>query len=200
MTLADVVQEAQEPVNETYHDAARGRLEARLSKLRYQVRGQLLGQGLLDEDVSYEMYLNMRYQGTETSIMVLHPENGDFKTEFQKSHLREFSFVFPDTRPIYVDDVRVRGIGTNGRNGVDDKQLDDQLRNTAFKPAPPNLAELVVSHGWCSPAEYWFAHSGRPPFISRMPGTGPRQSSGFRICHPISKFKGQLLLSTRHRH
>lgn len=147
MALADVAQEAQEPVNETYDDSSRGRLESRFSTLRGQVREQLLGQGILHEDISYEMYLNMRYQGTETSIMVLRPENGNFKTEFQNMHLREFSFVFPDDRVIYVDDVRVRGIGTNGRNEVDSKQLDTQLRNTAFKAAPANLVEFAVSLG-----------------------------------------------------
>jgi hypothetical protein len=62
-------------------------------------------------------YLNMRYQGTETSIMVLKPADGDFKNEFKKIHLREqlFSKLFslpvfsltctyaPDTHIVDID-------------------------------------------------------------------------------------------------
>ncbi|KAL5340304.1 Hydantoinase B/oxoprolinase-domain-containing protein [Aspergillus crustosus] len=145
MALADVVQEAQEPVNETYNESSHGDLENRLSKLRAQVTSQLLSQGIKEADITYEMYLNMRYQGTETSIMVLRPPNGDFKTEFQKTHLREFSFCFPDDKPIYVDDVRVRGIGTSERKEWEGEQLGHELRDTIFKTSKTNLAENVAS-------------------------------------------------------
>ncbi|KAL2832542.1 Hydantoinase B/oxoprolinase-domain-containing protein [Aspergillus cavernicola] len=133
MALADVVQEAQEPVNETYSEPSQSRLESRLSKLRHQVGQQLISQGIRETDIMYEMYLNMRYQGTETSIMVLQPPNGDFKAEFQKTHLREFSFCFPDDKPIYVDDVRVRGIGTSERKEWEGEELGQQLRDSVFK-------------------------------------------------------------------
>ncbi|KAL3475522.1 Hydantoinase B/oxoprolinase-domain-containing protein [Aspergillus californicus] len=133
MALADVVQESQEPVNETYNDSSHGRLESRLSTLQGQVGEQLTNQGIRESDIVYEKYLNMRYQGTETSIMVLQPPNGDFKAEFQKTHLREFSFCFPDEKPIYVDDVRIRGIGTSERKEWEGEELGQQLRESAFK-------------------------------------------------------------------
>ncbi|KAL4924077.1 Hydantoinase B/oxoprolinase-domain-containing protein [Aspergillus undulatus] len=141
MALADVVQETQEPVNETYNDPSRELLEKRLSVLRDQVTQQLIDQGIREKDIAYEMYLNMRYQGTETSIMALRPENGDFAAEFRKTHLREFSFCFPDERPIYVDDVRVRGIGTSERKDWEGEELGQQLRASEFKSPEVNLAE-----------------------------------------------------------
>lgn len=145
MALADVVQEAQEPVNETYSDDSRGRLEQRLSVLRDKVCQQLRDQGMQGNDTSYEMYLNMRYQGTETSIMVLQPPNGDFKTEFKRAHLREFAFLFPDERPIFVDDVRVRGIGARGRQGPSDgNRLGKELRNSHCHKVSVDTAERMV--------------------------------------------------------
>ncbi|KAJ5094189.1 hypothetical protein N7456_010050 [Penicillium angulare] len=144
MALADVVQEAQEPVNETYNESSRVRLEERLLKLQAAVREQLIGQGIREENITYEMYLNMRYQGTETSIMVLKPADNDFRAEFQKIHLREFSFVFPDERAIYVDDVRVRGIGASERTDWEGEQLGKQLRSTIFKPVSSNVVERTV--------------------------------------------------------
>ncbi|KAL2871196.1 Hydantoinase B/oxoprolinase-domain-containing protein [Aspergillus lucknowensis] len=145
MALAGVVQEAQEPVNETYNESSRERLESRLSNLRTQVKQHLINQGVREADIAYEMYLNMRYQGTETSIMVSQPPNGDFKAEFQKTHLREFSFCFPDEKPIYVDDVRVRGVGTSERKDWEGKQLGEQLRTSDFKPRRGCPAPTMVN-------------------------------------------------------
>ncbi|CBF78035.1 hypothetical protein AN8779.2 [Aspergillus nidulans FGSC A4] len=146
MALADVVEEAQEPVNEIYNERSRQELEERLSKLRGRVGKQLLDQGIAADDISYEMYLNMRYQGTETSIMVLRPDNGDFAAEFRRTHLREFSFCFPDKKPIYVDDVRVRGIGASERKDWEGDQLGQQLRETTFRPpAKGYLGRLLTN-------------------------------------------------------
>jgi 5-oxoprolinase (ATP-hydrolysing) len=148
MALADVVQEAQEPVIDKYNESSRGCLERRLSNLQSVVRKQLISQGIRDTDITYERYLNMRYQGTETSIMVLQPADGDFKAEFHKIHLREFSFVFPDERAIYVDDVRVRGIGASKRKDWEGEEIGEQLRNSIFKPASSELVEHVVGGPW----------------------------------------------------
>ncbi|KAL4760208.1 Hydantoinase B/oxoprolinase-domain-containing protein [Aspergillus foveolatus] len=146
MALADVVEEAQEPVNEIYNERSRQELEERLSKLRGRVGKQLLDQGIAADDITYEMYLNMRYQGTETSIMALRPDNGDFAAEFRRTHLREFSFCFPDEKPIYVDDVRVRGIGASERKVWEGEQLGQQLRETNFRPlAKEDLERVLMS-------------------------------------------------------
>ncbi|KAJ6176099.1 hypothetical protein N7485_003013 [Penicillium canescens] len=144
MALADVVQEAQEPMNKRYNETSRGRLEERLSKLQLVVRERLMRQGIREKSITYEVYLNMRYQGTETSIMVLKPADGDFKGQFKKIHLREFSFVFPDEKAIYVDDVRVRGIGVSEREDWEGEQLGEQLRTFNFQPVSSKLVERMV--------------------------------------------------------
>lgn len=144
MALADVVQEAQEPVNETYNDSSKERLDQRLSRQKEIVRQRLLEQGIQNEDISYEMYMNMRYQGTETSTMVLRPEDGDFKAEFQKAHLREFAFVFPDSKQIFVDDVRVRGIGASDRKESDGQHLGKELSSSNFTTVPVETSDRKV--------------------------------------------------------
>lgn len=168
MALADVVQEAQEPVNETYNESSRGRLESRLGSLRSQVREQMLNQGIREADICYENYLNMRYHGTETSIMVLQPPNGDFKAEFQDTHLREFSFVFPDDKAIYVDDVRVRGIGSSERKDWEGEQLGEQLRESVFKSAPTGRAECVVSTSGVKLYLRDYLYSQRPVYFPQV--------------------------------
>lgn len=145
MALADFVQEAQEPVNEVYGDESRSRLLDRLSRLRDKVCRQLNGQGISNGDISYQRYLNMRYQGTETAIMVLEPADGDFKEEFKRMHLREFAFLSPDERPIIVDDVRVRGVGTcNALERSDGQRLGQKLKYASFSGAPQEMVERTV--------------------------------------------------------
>ncbi|KAI3002587.1 hypothetical protein CBS147346_5813 [Aspergillus niger] len=145
MALADFVQEAQEPVNEVYGDESRSRLLDRLSRLRDKVCRQLNGQGISNGDISYQRYLNMRYQGTETAIMVLEPADGDFKEEFKRMHLREFAFLSPDERPIIVDDVRVRGVGTcNALERSDGQRLGQKLKYASFSGAPQEMVERTT--------------------------------------------------------
>lgn len=144
MALADVVQEAQEPVNTTYAGQAVQMLESRLNALGLKVKQALLNENIHEGDIYYEEYLNMRYQGTETPMMILRPCSGNFKDAFLEQHLREFNFVFPDSRPILVDDVRVRGIGGSGNVTADADKMHDELRQTTFVPARAEIAECEV--------------------------------------------------------
>jgi 5-oxoprolinase (ATP-hydrolysing) len=129
MALADVVQEAQVPTNEIYGEKSLKSLRERISRLKTSVEKALERQGIMAQDIVYECYLNMRYQGTETAVMVLEPEDGDFKAEFLRRHLREFTFVFPEGKAILVDDVRVRGTGKSGTTAPECKKLGEELEN-----------------------------------------------------------------------
>jgi 5-oxoprolinase (ATP-hydrolysing) len=145
MALADVVHEEQEPTNEFYNGQSLNILSQRVEGLKKKVSTQLRQQGILEEDIEYECYLNMRYQGTETAMMVLRPADGDYEAEFLRIHLREFSFVFLAARSILVDDVRVRGIGKSGTNDKDGQGLGEELANMKFRLVLESLVEKGVS-------------------------------------------------------
>ena len=62
-----------------------------------------------------ERMLNMRFEGTDTALMVVPtPADGDgqedFEAAFRRVYKAEFGFLL-DTKSIIVDDVKVRGIG-----------------------------------------------------------------------------------------
>ncbi|KAK6539618.1 hypothetical protein TWF694_009826 [Orbilia ellipsospora] len=128
MALADVVQEAQEPTSAKWGDENVAKeMEDRLEKLRNKAAEELEGQGFHNDgkEIVFEEYLNMRYRGTESALMVIRPEDDDFGTAFVKQHEQEFGFTLPD-RDIFVDDVRVRGIGKSFQ-GME-KTVDQQLK------------------------------------------------------------------------
>ncbi|CAI7650439.1 unnamed protein product [Penicillium glandicola] len=110
MALADVVHEAQEPASGVLDQTAMKSVTERIAALKSKVTTALTTDGIEESQIQHEIYLNLRYQGTDNLLMVLEPEHGDFIAEFVKEHEREFSFTFPG-RNILVEDIRVRGVG-----------------------------------------------------------------------------------------
>lgn len=110
MALAERVHEAQEPSAETWgSDEVRQKLGRRLDQLSSQVASNLEDQGFAKERVDVERYLNMRYDGTDTALMIKENDGATFEDGFTKSYKQEFGFTMDV--PIVVDDVRAKGIG-----------------------------------------------------------------------------------------
>ncbi|KAL8392283.1 hypothetical protein RB595_002468 [Gaeumannomyces hyphopodioides] len=138
MALADVVDERQEPESTVWADEGEvvEDLKSKMEKLKEKSRSALRDQGFEDSEIVFEEYLNMRYRGTESALMIVRPsaqEAGDhfggddwaFGKAFVKQHRYEFGFTL-DERDIIVDDVRVRGIGKSF--SYSEKSVDAQLK------------------------------------------------------------------------
>lgn len=114
MALADRVFEAQAPCSETWgSSSALSRLQARAQELEQRAVDELVRQGFARERIHVDLYLNMRYDGTDTALMTLKPapqDDWDMQRVFVDTYRREFGFVLAD-RAILVDDVRVRATG-----------------------------------------------------------------------------------------
>lgn len=110
MMLADIAQELQEPASGPYNARTAVGIDDRIANLKARVSDALKQDGIHEEYIRYETYLNLRYKGTDNTLMILQPEDGDFLAEFKRSHQREYSFDF-EHRAVLVEDIRVRGIG-----------------------------------------------------------------------------------------
>nr|XP_057916017.1 5-oxoprolinase [Doryrhamphus excisus] len=122
LALADVVEEVQEPCSLQYEKNSFGELDRRVDTLSKRCRDTLHARGFNSGQITTEVFLHLRYDGTDCALMVTangYPGNehtcraGDFRSAFTKRYLKEFGFTIPD-RPIMVDDVRVRGCGKSG--------------------------------------------------------------------------------------
>lgn len=138
MALADVVDERQEPESSVWVDGGDvvADLQSKMEKLKEKSRATLKEQGFEASEIVFEEYLNMRYRGTESALMIVKPTEAEAKESFGgkdwqfgqafvKQHRYEFGFTL-DERDIIVDDVRVRGIGKSFRNN--EKTVDEQLK------------------------------------------------------------------------
>lgn len=138
MALADVVDERQEPESKVWKDAdteVQKYLQDKMESLKKKSIATLRDQGFDDEQIHFEEYLNMRYRGTESALMIVKPTGDEVKQyggdewafgkAFVKQHEQEFGFTLPD-RDILVDDVRARGIGKTFEGF--EKTVDQQLK------------------------------------------------------------------------
>ncbi|POR33060.1 5-oxoprolinase (ATP-hydrolysing) [Tolypocladium paradoxum] len=144
MALADVVDERQEPDSAVWQHGGRvvDELRRKMDKLKGKSRAALRDQGFDDAEMEFQEYLNMRYRGTESALMIVRPtaheaaehfggEDWAFGRAFVRHHRYEFGFTLDD-RDIIVDDVRVRGIGKSFRHR--EKTVDQQLKTITRRP------------------------------------------------------------------
>lgn len=76
MALADVVDERQEPESAVWEDGEGpivGELRRKMARLREWSSAALRDQGFDDGEMEFEEYLNMRYRGTESALMMARP-------------------------------------------------------------------------------------------------------------------------------
>jgi len=147
MALADVVDERQEPESKVWENKgeAKESLKIKMGELKQKSAAALKDQGFGDDSIIFEEYLNMRYRGTESALMVVKPEQNYTENEsesdewafgeaFIQQHQQEFGFTLPD-RDIIVDDVRIRGIGKSfeGLGKTVDQQLKE-IKQTDVEP------------------------------------------------------------------
>ena len=140
--LADIVVEKQSPsafkISKESCKKINEKIITKLTKLTNEAKKDLMIQGFKSEEIEIKKYLNLRYEGTDTSLMIrdyspiknLDTKFGKFnpksfekiggsinKSEktpnylkiFVETYHREFGFELKD-REIVVDDLRVRAI------------------------------------------------------------------------------------------
>ena len=168
MALADVVDESQVPESQVWDTkgGARDALKSKMSDLKERSRKRLQDQGFSDDSIEYEEYLNMRYRGTESALMVVRPNSEEAKEHFKgddwafgdafvRQHEQEFGFNLPD-RDIIIDDVRVRGIGKSftGMDRTADDQLKDLTPKDVSKEKSHTTTEVYFEGGRKSTSIY----------------------------------------------
>lgn len=111
MALADVVQELSEPAAFSLADGKDDQtISERLQDMVKKATNDLAAQGYSDERIHVETFLNCRYHGTSTKLMIETPNDLNYGKQFYDEHKREFGFNL-EGRNVLVDDLRVRATG-----------------------------------------------------------------------------------------
>ncbi|KAH8825804.1 5-oxoprolinase [Flagelloscypha sp. PMI_526] len=144
LALADRAYELSEPTSTAYNEESEQDLEKRLDSLEEQVRSSLTSQGFAPENIHTERLLNMRFDGTDTSLMVQRDGGEGYEGAFKRIYKGEFGFLLEGSR-VVVDDVKVRGTGkTYSSLGP---SVFEELKSSAFTvtQVDPSRASLQKS-------------------------------------------------------
>lgn len=154
MALADTVHEAQRPASGVFTTVTD--VQSDIDELKAEVSRELQIDGIPMQSIKFEVYLNLRYQGTDNSLMILEPHDANFLAEFTRQHFREYSFTFPD-KPVLLEDIRVRGIGQslNEMNEAPYRELNVVRKFDAVHGAIDRTSEVYFSQaGWLETGIY----------------------------------------------
>ena len=110
MGLADIIVDRQLPAAGILGEDELEAALAGLDRLQQQTEQELADQGIDRERITSRRFLKLRYQGTDTSLMIEQPENESFSDVFLRTHAGEFGFT-PLNATILIDALRIRSRG-----------------------------------------------------------------------------------------
>ncbi|SPO04362.1 related to 5-oxoprolinase [Cephalotrichum gorgonifer] len=120
-------------------------VEERMASLRSSVGDELYSQGALPESVQFDELLVLKYFGTDTSLTISKPGDGDYAAAFESEHLREFAFSM--SRPVVIEAVKVRGTGNTGAREEEVPALKEKAATKEFQPQTPKAMQKVFMAG-----------------------------------------------------
>jgi 5-oxoprolinase (ATP-hydrolysing) len=139
--LADTVAARQQAASCRYDQKELAAIQQKLIFLQEETEQELRSQGIPASAIKSVSSLNLRYQGTDSALMIDMPEDGDFGGAFKKLYLREFGFSLPG-RDIFVDDLRVRSVAR-------ETTLEQYVPEVSRQPAvPAGLVSCYFASGW----------------------------------------------------
>ena len=166
LSLADVVEERQQPSSGRELSAGMGPALETLDKLEAEARAALRDQGFAPDEIRCLRFLNCRYQGTDTAIMVDLEGQGQegwstaaegddaaacaaYEAVFVEHYRREFGFELVG-RAVLLDDVRVRAIGNRSQGGFREGVSDAAAAvapavGLSKSPPPPPVPHATAS-------------------------------------------------------
>ncbi|UPL02482.1 hypothetical protein LCI18_013416 [Fusarium solani-melongenae] len=157
MALADVVVENQEPAAITFSEEVVPEVKARLESLSSQGAKGLESQGFDAKSTEHEYFLNMRYKGSDTSLMIpVSSRVEDAGDAFTARHTQEFGFS--QSRDILIDDVRVRSVGKSRVLNISSPFAELKKYNSdGLTPVPTPIFSRKIffeKHGWTQTSVY----------------------------------------------
>lgn len=104
--LADIVVEMQSPASFAYHEDNFSKIDAKIEDLVKKAFHEYADQGHKDFETVIEVFLNMRYVGSDTHLLIQRDDGKyDADLKFVERHRSEFGFTLD--RKVVVDDIQV---------------------------------------------------------------------------------------------
>lgn len=159
--LADVVHEEERPCSKTYDDEHIPTIISDLDSLSQELQEHSSMRTF--NTVDAHRFFNMRYDGSDTAIMIALEDGVDAKKAFVDAHHQQFGFT-PVNRKLFVDTIRVRVVGRQVSSN--DEGASSTAASKVLVPSDSNNTALEASSvksvyfsslGWADTPVYQFS-------------------------------------------
>lgn len=147
MGLADVRALRERSIEAALDDA---NLYSPFSALGEEAVADLKAQGFSEHAVTVVQRVHLRYQGTDTALIVPHGDPSMLRAAFEDAHLQQFGFIQPHT-PLVVEAVSVEAIGASA---VADEAETARPDDAPLIPEPLDSVRLFSGGDWLDAPVY----------------------------------------------
>ncbi|NIZ02798.1 hydantoinase B/oxoprolinase family protein [Thalassospira lucentensis] len=137
MGLADIRAMREQAVEAKLETDALAGLDEQLDGLAVEARGELHEQGITDDKIKMLKKLHLRYDGTDTPLIVDFGDVDAIKAQFEDQHKQRYGFVMEE-KPLVVEAVAVEAIGET------QSLPDTEAKTTTDAVKPDALATRAV--------------------------------------------------------
>ncbi|MCP4072179.1 MAG: 5-oxoprolinase [Hyphomicrobiales bacterium] len=120
-------------------------LESRLEEINNALQSEsandLKKQGIKEQEITSYSRAHIRYDGTDTPISVPLASIGEMTSTFEKTHRKQFGFVF-ENKPLIVEALEVEAVGRGAK-------IDEIIHHTnEISPAPSDKQPVFSNGTW----------------------------------------------------
>jgi 5-oxoprolinase (ATP-hydrolysing) len=152
MGLADQTAMREQAVEERLAQEALPALASRLAALGEQARAELLAQGVGLARIVLVERVHLRYEGTDSALVVLHGELAAMVAQFEQAYKRRYSFLMP-SRALVIEAVSVEAIGRS--DAPPEQPVSSGAEGEAGEaPAPQEQVRMYSGGSWRDTAVY----------------------------------------------
>ncbi|MFZ4875734.1 hydantoinase B/oxoprolinase family protein [Janthinobacterium sp. Mn2066] len=126
-------------------------LHGEFDTLGAQARTDLLQQGVAAERISLIRRVHLRYEGTDSPLIVLFDTQSGMQSQFEAAYKKRFSFLMP-TRALIVEAISVEAIGASDAPEV----VTPSYAARAGGLAPLETVAMYCAGQWCDSGLYAF--------------------------------------------
>jgi 5-oxoprolinase (ATP-hydrolysing) len=143
MGLADVRALRERHVEAPFEAALVPALDEAFVTLEAEARREILDQGVAEANVSLQRKVHLRYESTDSPLLIDFGPLEAMKRAFEDSHRQRFGFIAPD-RKLVAEAVSAEAIGTT--EAVQD--LETEVKKGATEAAPLDRVRIYALGAW----------------------------------------------------